>query len=100
MPRHTDPEEDDEDWDDPDEYDAYRDYDPDESETYPEGLYDDDGPPLVPCPHCRQGILEESEQCPHCGMYVTKEEPGGTRSRAWIVLMVLALFATALMLLG
>ena len=42
MPRYADD-------DDSDEYDAYRDYDPDVPETYPQGLYDDDGPPLVPC---------------------------------------------------
>lgn len=99
MPRykHNEPDEDDE----SDDYDAYRDYDPEKRETYPEGLYDDDGPPLVPCPHCREEILEESEQCPHCGMYTSKEDaPSESKSRVWVVVMVLALLAAALFVLG
>ena len=98
RPTHSD---EDDDWDESDEYDAYRDYNPEERETYPAGLYDDDGPPLVPCPHCREDILEDSEQCPHCGMYSSREDaPIGSRSRTWMVLMVLALVATAIMMLG
>src|SRR5712671_6355717 len=98
MPRYADHEPDD---DDSDEYDAYRDYDPEQPETYPAGLYDDDGPPLVPCPHCREEILEESEQCPQCGMFVSKEDaPRDARPRIWVVLMVLALLAAGLMMLG
>ena len=98
MPRYVD--HDDED-DDSDEYDAYRDYDPEVPETYPAGLYEDDGPPLVPCPHCQEEILEESEQCPHCGMYTSREDsPSTPKSRVWIVLMVLALLAAVVMMLG
>lgn len=99
MPRSTEHEPDDDDeWDSSDEYDAERDYDPEDRETYPEGLYDDDGPPTVPCRHCREEILEDSEQCPHCGMFQSDEDsPSEPKSRAWIVLMVLALIAVAMM---
>jgi len=103
MPRYTRdaPDEEDDDWDESDEYDAYRDYDPDEPETYPEGLYDDDGPPLVPCRYCAEEIPEDTERCHHCGNYLTREEmPGEKKPRVWIVLMALALLAAALLMFG
>ena len=89
--RYDDPEED----DGSDDYDAGTDYDPDDPETYPAGLYvHGDESAVVPCPHCRAEIDEEAEQCPKCGMYVTKEDaPRGGKSWVWIVLMVLALLA-------
>ena len=55
--------------DDSGEYDAYdaeTDYDPDDPETYPAGLYTDDERSVVPCPYCRAEIDEEAEQCPKC----------------------------------
>jgi hypothetical protein len=103
MSRRTrhEPDEDD-DPDGSDEYDAYHDYDPDEPETYPSGLYDDDGPPLVPCPYCREEIVEDIERCPHCGNYLSKEDspPGEPKSRFWVVMMLLALLAAAFWTLG
>jgi hypothetical protein len=91
--RHDEP---DDDWDDEDHYD------PDEPETYPQGLYDDDGPPTVPCPHCAADILEDSERCPECGRYLSKEDApaGAGKSAAWWVLIILALAAAALMTVG
>lgn len=85
-----------------DEYDAYRDYDPDDPETYPEGLYADDDRDTVPCRHCKADIDEDAERCPECGYYVTREEtaPGEGRSKFWAVLMVLALCCAALWAAG
>lgn len=98
MPRDTD---EDDDEDDSGEYDAYRDYDPDEPETYPQGLYADDGPPTVPCPYCQREILEDADRCPHCENYVSREDaPPASKSRGWIVLMVLALVAAAIWVAG
>ncbi len=92
--RHEDPEDDD-DWDDGD------DYDPDDPETYPSGLYDDDGPATVPCPYCRADILEDAEQCPKCGEYISQEDAprGGFSTRGWL-LMILMLLAAVLMVFG
>jgi hypothetical protein len=91
------PDEDGDDWEDDEDH-----YDPDEPETYPSGLYDDDGPPTVPCPHCGAEILEDSEQCPKCGSYISKEDtPAGVgKSAAWWVLIVLALAAAAMWAVG
>jgi len=99
--RHDEPDDDDpDDWDDA--YDAARDYDPDDLETYPEGLYGDDGPPTVPCPHCRAEIIEDSERCPRCGNYLSREDapPPRRRGGAWIILMILALLAAAILVAG
>ena len=88
---------------DGDDYDAARDYDPDDPDTYPSGVYVDGGRETVPCPHCRAEIDEESEQCPRCGMYITSEDAGQPRegkSVVWIVLMALALLAALSWALG
>ncbi|MFO0949783.1 MAG: zinc ribbon domain-containing protein [Isosphaeraceae bacterium] len=63
-----------EDWDDSDP-----DFDPDSDE-------DDD--PTVPCPHCGRDIYDDSEWCPGCGRYLSREDaPGGGRPW-WIVVGV------------
>src|SRR5215212_9298463 len=86
--------------DDGDDYDVDRDYDPDDPETYPAGLYVDDEPALIPCPHCRAEIDEESEQCPKCGMFISKEDaPSGPKSPLWVILLALALLAALLLAL-
>jgi hypothetical protein len=98
--RRDDPDDED-DWDGSDEYDAERDYDPDDPETYPEGLYEDPEPATVPCPHCRAEILEDSEQCPRCGKYLSREDaPAPSRSGAWVVLMILAIVAVVMWVAG
>lgn len=95
MPRYTNHEPDED-----DEYDAERDYDPDDLETYPEGLYDDDGPPVVPCKYCREEMFEDAEQCPNCGMYQSGEEPEKPRYGPGIIVLILALIVAAWMAFG
>ncbi|QJW95008.1 zinc ribbon domain-containing protein [Frigoriglobus tundricola] len=93
--RHDDPD------DDSDEYDAETDYDPDDPETYPAGLYADEERAVVPCPHCRAEIDEEAQQCPKCGMYLSREDaPREGKSAAWIVMMALAFLAALAWALG
>jgi hypothetical protein len=97
MPRTRDEPEDDE----GDDYDVDRDYDPDDPETYPAGLYVDNEPALIPCPHCRAEIDEESEQCPKCGMYISKEDaPSEAKSPLWVIVLALALLAALLLALA
>lgn len=105
MPRSTDDHEPDDDEDDgydpDDDSDDEQDYDPDDPETYPAGVYDDDGPASVPCPYCKRPIFEDAERCPHCENYVSREDsPPGSKSKFWFVLMVLALLAAAAWVLG
>jgi len=86
--RYDEPEE------DGDDYDAETDYDPDDPDTYPAGLYvHGDERAVVPCPHCKASIDEESEQCPKCGMFISREDaPSGGLPR-WAVVLALALLA-------
>ena len=91
---HDTPEEDESDWDEDD-------YDPEDSETYPSGLYDDDGPATVPCPHCGAEIIEDAEQCPKCGRYLSEEDsPSTGKSGAWWILVLLALAAAVMWVVG
>ena len=76
MPRWTDVEHD----YDPDEVDD-GDYDSDE---------DDDDDLCIPCPFCGRRILEESERCPHCEHYLSKEDAPHERKPWWIWLGVIA----------
>ena len=66
---------------------------PDESDMDPE---DDDEPDdLVPCPHCKKKIYEDSEFCPHCGKYVSKEEATWGKP-GWTVAVAIALLLAIL----
>jgi predicted nucleic acid-binding Zn ribbon protein len=77
------------------------DYDPDESESYPQGLYEDDGPATIPCPHCGEDVLEDSERCPNCEMYLSREDsPGKSRKGLWMILAVFALLAVLMWIVG
>jgi hypothetical protein len=77
------------------------DYDPDDPETYPSGLYVDDTLATVPCPYCKAQILEDAEQCPKCGQYLSREDvPSTGKSGVWWVLMLLALAVALLWVVG
>ena len=54
------------------------------------------------CPYCKREISEEAQWCPHCENYLSKEDapPSGGKSWPWVVLMVLALLAAAMWMLG
>ena len=61
----------------------------------------DDGPgeeeEWIACPECRRQVYVESEQCPHCGHYITDESgPLGVwqgHSWWWVALGVLGIIA-------
>lgn len=67
-------------WDDADDWD-----DEDDDEPLDEG---DDG--LAPCPYCGREILEESERCPHCASYISREDAPYERKPWWIIIGVIA----------
>lgn len=73
-------------------------YDPDDPETYPPGVYAEDDFPTVPCPYCRKEIAEDVAACPYCGRYISAEDsPRKPRSSFWVIMVLLALAAVALM---
>jgi hypothetical protein len=52
--------------------------------------YDDDEEPCISCPHCGREILEESERCPYCEHYISKEDASYVRKPLWILIGVAA----------
>jgi hypothetical protein len=75
MPRRTSLLEDWGDGDNPDDQNEDVDYSEDE---------DDDDDLCFPCPHCGRRILEESERCPYCEKYLSKEDAPPARKPLWI----------------
>jgi hypothetical protein len=73
------------------------DYDPDDPETYPDGMYADENLPTVPCPYCHEEVVEDVAACPYCGNYLSREDatPGQSRSLFWVIMMLLALATAA-----
>ena len=51
---------------------------------------DDDDPDLLPCPHCRKMINEDTVRCPHCGDYISREDNPDRRT-PWFLLLIAGL---------
>jgi predicted nucleic acid-binding Zn ribbon protein len=64
------------------------DKDEDADDDFAEG----DSADTDPCPVCGKPIYEEAQRCPHCGNYITREEPHG-RQPLWIIVGTIALLA-------
>jgi hypothetical protein len=58
----------------------------DEEPEYPD--YDDDEEPTIPCPHCRREIHEDSDRCPYCERYLSKEDMPPARKPWWLIIGV------------
>ncbi len=68
--------------------DADRDWDDDAvDDVEGDGDDGDEDEPTIPCPYCRREIHEESERCPHCGHYISRED-APARKPWWLVLGV------------
>ncbi len=61
---------------------------PDDWEGDDEGDEDDDG--NDPCPHCGASIYGDSERCPICGKYLSREDVPRTPKPWWILIGVVA----------
>jgi hypothetical protein len=69
-------------------WDGDHDRDPDNDEL---ALYEDEDDDLcIPCPFCGHDILEDSERCPHCERYLSREDFPTPRKPIWIWLGVVA----------
>jgi hypothetical protein len=64
--------------------------DPDQEPEDLELEQDEDDDLCSPCPHCGREILEESERCPHCEHYLSREDAPPARKPIWILLGVVA----------
>ena len=66
------------------------DFDLDESDHVDDdGLDEEDSSDAVtmPCPHCFGTIYDDSERCPHCGEYLSREDLP-YRPPVWVVIGV------------
>lgn len=56
---------------------------------------------LLVCPSCRRDVHEDTQQCPHCGDWITPEYPSGSTKR-WVyvvvALLLVLLFSGVMML--
>jgi hypothetical protein len=77
-------------------YEPHDDEDEDELDAseLPERDAGDDG--TAPCPYCGKDKWEESERCPHCGNYVSREDAPSQRPR-WVIITAVVCLAIAIM---
>lgn len=65
--------------------------DDEEVEVEEEGDSDAD---LLTCPTCRGAVHEDTQQCPHCGDWITPVDESGTIKRVvWIAAAILGIVA-------
>jgi len=50
----------------------------------------DDEDATLPCPHCHLEIHEDSQRCPYCGSYLSREDAPTARKPWWIIVGVVA----------
>jgi predicted nucleic acid-binding Zn ribbon protein len=81
MPCNTDEFEDDEDWDD----------------SEPDEPVDEDDDDTIPCPYCGKSIHEDSERCPHCESYISREDAPPARRPLWLIIGAVAGLAVVYM---
>lgn len=67
---------------------------------YPDGEDEDelDSTPTKSCPKCDCDVYDDAEQCPLCGEYFTREQPGPSSFPVWVratALIILAALAAA-----
>jgi hypothetical protein len=51
---------------------------------------DDDEEPTISCPYCHREVHEDSQRCPHCANYISKEDAPPERKPWWIIVGVIA----------
>lgn len=47
---------------------------------------DEEEDTMIPCPHCRRPIYEDSPRCPYCGTYISEEDTAPAHKPWWIIL--------------
>lgn len=60
---------------------------------------DSDAEPTVPCPFCREEILEDTPRCPACGNFISTEDQRGPEKPAWVIVTALICLGMAIWLL-
>lgn len=71
---------------------------PDEEWIEDEGA-DDPNAEVMACPSCRRGVHEDTQQCPHCGEWITPVYPQGAAMR-WMWLVVIAMMILSMVIVA
>jgi hypothetical protein len=80
MNAYREQDEDDEDWaNDPDDYGE-----------------NSDEEPTVPCPYCKEEILEDLPRCPYCERYISEEDHAGPNKPLWVTVTALICLGVAI----
>ena len=56
---------------------------------------DEEDEPTVPCPFCRQEILEDAPWCPHCDRYISAEDHARAGKPLWVIVAAVLCLAIA-----
>lgn len=52
---------------------------------------------LLSCPSCRQAVHEDTQQCPHCGEWITPVDLSGRAQRwIWVAVVLLLILSMGL----
>ena len=71
----------------------------DDLEDWVEDEVDDDEPDVLQCPSCKQMVHEDTQQCPHCGDWITPVYPGrASRKLIWAIAVVMVILAFVIMM--
>jgi zinc-ribbon domain len=69
-----------------------RDYDADDIDDEWDDDPDEDDDTTDPCSHCGEPVYDDAERCPHCGLYLSREDRP-YRKPWWVVLGAMACLA-------
>ncbi len=53
-------------------------------DEYEDGTADDEDV-TMPCPFCNRDLYDDSERCPHCGKYLSREDRPVTPKPWWFI---------------
>jgi hypothetical protein len=71
------------------------DFDDDLEDDWVDEADDDPADDVLQCPSCRATVHEDTQQCPHCGDWITPVYPRSRWGR-WVLVMIVLLLSAAL----
>jgi len=60
---------------------------------------DDPEAELLVCPSCRGDVHEDTQQCPHCGDWITAVYPASA-ARRWVLLVVIGMMILSMLIMA
>jgi predicted nucleic acid-binding Zn ribbon protein len=60
-------------------------------------MYDDESLPEMVCPSCGGRVVEDTQQCPHCGDWITPLDGERRGPKRWIFVIAVLLMLLAML---